>query len=475
MTKNYQKILRGINKKIEPSKTEREKLEKLSEKTLTISNKYAKKIKGKAIIAGSLTRDTWLTNKKEFDMFIIFPKNISEKKLETLGLKFGKSIIKELKGSYRIEYAQHPYIRGIVKDIQIDIVPCYEIKPGERIKSAVDRTPLHVAYLNRHIIKNLSDDVRLLKQFCTANSIYGADTKTEGFSGYVCELLIIKYGNFINLLKNVMKWQPGEIIDIENYYNKKDYSKLRRTFKGEVLIITDPTDKTRNAAAAISANSFFTLKKMANVFLKDPSDEVFFEEKIEPLTEDELITLQMKRRTELLIVKFKPPKVVADILWPQLRRLADRLESILKENEFEVLRKDIYTNEKDLALVLLEMQVSKLPTVDKRTGPSIFDLDDSQRFLNKYKKITTAGPFIEKNYWCVEVNRNFTTARDKLIDSLEEKEKILKAKGIPNHIAEEIAKHFEIILETDKIINLVKQDENFGIFLRRHFMKTSLV
>jgi len=475
MTKNYQKILREVYKKIEPTASERKKLEKLSRKTLAIANKFAKKIDGKAIVAGSLIRDTWLTKKKEFDIFIIFPRSIPEKKLENLGLKFGKNIIKQLGGTYKIEYAQHPYTRGIVNGIQIDIVPCYEIKAGERIKSAVDRTPLHVEYLNEHMTKNFSDDVRLLKQLCVANKIYGADAKTQGFSGYVCELLIIKYGEIFNVLKNVVKWKAGEIIDIENYYTKKDYPRLRKNFKEEVLIIIDPTDKRRNAAAAISANSFFMLKKMANVFLKDPSDEVFFEEKIESLTEDELIRLQMKRRTELLIVKFKPPKVVPDILWPQLRRFADRLENILKESEFEVLRKDIYTNEKDLATVLFEMQVSKLPTVDKRIGPSVFDLDDSERFLNKYKKISTAGPFIEKNYWCVEVNRNFTTARDKLLDSLEEREMVLKAKGIPNHIAEEIAKKFEIISGTDKIMDLVKKDENFGVFLRRHFMKTSLV
>jgi len=475
MPKNYQKILREVYKKIEPNKSEGEKLKELSKKTLSIANKFAKKVNGKAIIAGSLVRDTWLSDKKEFDIFIIFPRKISEKKIEKLGLKFGKNIIKGMGGSYRIEYAQHPYTRGVVNGIQIDIVPCYEIKPGERIKSAVDRTPLHVEYLNKNMTKNFSDDVRLLKKLCVANKIYGADAKNQGFSGYVCELLIIKYGEFLNVLKNVVKWKPGEIIDIENYYKKKEYNKLRKKFKREVLIIIDPTDKTRNAAAAISADSFFILKKMANVFLKDPSDEVFFEEEIESLTEDELIKLLIKRRTELLIVRFKPPKIVPDILWPQLRKFADRLEYVLKENEFEVLRKDIYTDERSLAVVLFEMQVSKLPTVDKRIGPIIFDLDDSERFLNKYKKISTAGPFIEKNYWCAEVNRSFTTAREKLIDTLEDREKILKSKGIPNHIAEEIAKSFELISETDKIMSLVKKDKNFGVFLRRHFMKTSLV
>jgi tRNA nucleotidyltransferase (CCA-adding enzyme) len=241
------------------------------------------------------------------------------------------------------------------------------------------------------------------------------------------------------------------------------------------LILIDPTDKNRNAAAAISANSFFTLKKIANIFLLDPSKELFFEEKLVPLTEEELIILQMKRRTELLIVKFKPPKVVPDILWPQMRRFSDRLEGILKQNEFEVLRKDIYTNEEDLAVVLLEMQISKLPSVDDRIGPKIFDIKDSERFLNKYKKVAIAGPYIKNNYWYVEIERKFTTAEKKLFDSLNEKEKVLRDKGVPKYIAKKIAKKFEIITETDMIMELIKKDENFGIFLRRHFNKTSLV
>jgi len=475
MSKNYKKVLKTVLKQIKPSSKERKKLNQLSKKTLNLTNKEAKKYNAKAIIAGSLTRNTWLPNKNEFDIFIIFPKTMSEKRLETLGLKIGKSVIKKLKGKCVIEYAQHPYVRGTVNDIQIDIVPCYKVESGEKIKSAVDRTPFHVKYLNKNLPKKLSDGVRLLKQLCKGNKIYGADTKTEGFSGYVCELLIIKYKGFVNVLKNAVKWKPGEFIDIEKYYDKKDFKKLKKMFKRQSLVLIDPTDKNRNAAAAISATSFYTLKKIAKIFLADPSNELFFEEKHEPLTEEELITLQMKRRTELLLVTFNPPKVVPDILWPQMRRFADRLEGILKEYEFQVLRKDIYTNQKDLAVVLLEMQISKLPEVDVRVGPLIFDLDDSERFLKKYKKVATAGPYIKNNYWHVEIKRKFVSAKDKLSDSLNEKAKILMDKGIPKYIASNVAKKFDIISETDKIMELIKKHENFGIFLRRHFTKGSLV
>jgi tRNA nucleotidyltransferase (CCA-adding enzyme) len=475
MPKNYQKILKEVLIKIKPNNQQRKKLENLSKKALSITNKEVKKVGAKAMIAGSLTRDTWLPDKNEFDIFIVFPKSISEDRLEKLGLKFGKRIIQNLSGEWVVEYAQHPYVRGKIDDTQIDVVPCYELKAGERIKSAVDRTPFHVRYLEKKLYKKMSDEVRLLKRLCYANKIYGADAKTEGFSGYICELLIIRYGNFLNLLKNVVKWNPAEIIDIEKHYNEKDYRTLRKQFKDQVLIIIDPIDKTRNAAAAISANSFFMLKKIANEFLENPSKDLFFEREFGPITESELILDQMKRRTELLLVVFEPPKTVPDILWPQLRRFAERLEGILKEYEFITLRKDVYTNEEDLAVVLLEMEVSKLPSVDKRIGPKVFDLDDSERFLKKYKNNCLVGPFIENNYWCAEVKRKFLVAREKLSDSLNQNLSVLKERGIPNYIAKQIVKRFEIIYESSRIVELIKKDNDFGVFLRKYFEKESLV
>jgi tRNA nucleotidyltransferase (CCA-adding enzyme) len=475
MPKNYQKILKEVLVKIKPNQSQRKKLEELSKKALSITNQEVKKVNAKAIIAGSLTRDTWLPDKNEFDIFIIFPKSISEDRLEKLGLKFGKRIIQNLDGEWIVEYAQHPYVRGNVDDTQIDIVPCYELKLGEKIKSAVDRTPFHVRYLEKHLQKKMSDEVRLLKRICYANKIYGADAKTEGFSGYICELLIIKYGSFLNLLKNVVKWNAAEIIDLEKHYSEKDYRTLRKQFKNQVLIIIDPIDKTRNAAAAISATSFFRLKKIANDFLKNPSKEFFFEREFVSITENELILNQMKRRTELLLVVFEPPKIVPDILWPQLRRFADRVEGILKEYEFITLRKDVYTNEEDLAVVLLEMEVSKLPSVDKRIGPMVFDIDDSERFLKKYKNNCLVGPFVENNFWCAEIKRKFLTAREKLSDSLSDNLTVLKEKGIPNYIAKQIVKKFEIIYESNRIVELIKKDDNFGVFLRRYFEKESLV
>ncbi len=471
---DYRKTLLKVSKKIKPSQREQNKLFSLAQKTLKLAETKAKRYNAKAILAGSITRHTWLPGKREFDVFVLFPPDLTEDKLEEYGLQLGKEIIKDLRGKFSIEYAQHPYASGSIGGIDIDIVPCYAVESAEKIKSAVDRTPFHVRYMEKNLSLSMSDDVRLLKQFLTANGMYGADAKTEGFSGYVCELLTIRYKRFENALKSISNWNPGEIIDLENSYKQEEHHNLKNKFKDNSLILIDPTDKNRNAASALSTENFIKMKKLSKEFLSKPNENFFLEKKMKSITSKEFSKARSQRGTELLIVKFTPPKVVPDILWPQLRRFAERLQSILEETkyEFKVLRRDVYSNQKDLAIVLLEMEVGKLPPIQKRTGPSVFDVMDSKRFLEKYKA-PLVGPFVENNNWTVEIKRKFTTAHEKLNDSLKKNIDVLKAKGIPNYIAEQLIKGFKISSHNDDLMRFAKKDVNFGVFLKNYFRKTS--
>ncbi len=468
----YGKVLRKVLRKIRPRQNETIKLKNLSEKILKIANQEVKKYNGYAIIAGSLPRDTWLVEKNEFDIFLVFPKNINNKKLESLGLQIGKKTITKANGKWRTDYAQHPYIVGSFGKVDVDVVPCCKIEVGEKIISAVDRTPLHVEYLNENLPKNLSDDVRLFKQLLKANYLYGADAKTEGFSGYLCELLVIIYGSLINLLKSIINWGPKEIFDIENYWNKNDYKNLKKRFKDDILIVIDPVDKERNVAAPVSAKTFYKLKKTAREFIENPSENCFTKKKTKPLTKKEFKKCLKKRGTDVLCLAFKTPQVVPDILWPQLRKTKKRIESILKENEFVVLRSECWSDERKTSVILVEMQVNKLPIIDKKIGPWVFDEKNAKNFIEKHRKSAMTGPFIEESMWMVEVNRRFLTAKEKLIDSLKKKKEILEAKGIPNFVAKEISKQFTI-LENKQIEKLMKSNE-FGIFLKNYFQKEKL-
>ena len=469
-----ERVLKRVLKRIVPTPAEKRRMERRAEKVLKIVNKEAAKHNAYAIIAGSLTRDTWLPDKTEFDVFILFPEDTPREKMEKDGLAIGKTAVKTLKGKHQIEYAEHPYVCGHMKSYHTDIVPCYEIKDTEQLKSSVDRTPFHVRYIEKNLPLELSDQVRLLKQFCTAQKIYGADAKTEGFSGYVCELLLIKYGSFLGVLEAAAGWHAGYIIDIQSFYNKEDYQTLRKRYVRQSLILIDPTDANRNAGAAISPQSFQMFRSAARKFLEKPSETTFFPGKKKPLRLSELKKLQKKRDTKLILIKFKPPKIVPDILWPQLRRFAQRIGAILKENEFVVMRKDVYTNEKDIAVVLLEMESCLLPAVRKHIGPNIFDDSGSKNFIKKYKDRAINGPFVQGQFWVVELDRKFRTAKDKITDSLNDSLKILKAKGIPSHIATSISKRYTLVTDPKRIIALAKKDKNFGIFLRDYFEKESL-
>jgi len=471
---NINLFLKKVLKQILPDRKSEKELKSLARKVLRVANKKAKKYKAKAMIVGSVTRDTWLPDKKEFDVFILFPKDLKLSELEKYGLQVAKETVKEMKGTFTLKYAQHPYLSAKINDVEIDIVPCYKIKDTSEVKSAVDRTPFHVAYLQKKLKKKQANEVRLLKKFLKNHNLYGADAKTQGFSGYLCELLIINYKTFLNLLKAATKWKAQEIIDLEKFYKKEEYALLKKIFKNQALIVLDPTDKTRNVAAALSSENFFKFKKVCEEFLKNPCEETFFG-KINYMTDFEFSRMKLKRGTEVLLIKFKPPKVSSDILWPQLRKFAERIESILEERkyEFKVYGKAVYTDEKDLALVLLELEVYSLPYIQKIIGPYVFDEKNSKAFLEAHKN-PLVGPYVEDDRWVVEVERRFKTAKEKILDSLSKPIDILKAKGIPNYIAEALAKGFEVIdgLEIEK---LLRERRDVGIFFYNYFNRKKLI
>src|SRR3989338_5938399 len=147
-------------------------------------------------------------------------------------------------------------------------------KINQNQKNITDASPLHSKWVSRH--KKLVNEMKLTKQFCQAQNIYGAESYIRGFSGYICEILTVYYGSFLNLIKNAAKWNSRVIVDAQGYYKGKDVFKLVNTSKLiSPLIVIDPVQKDRNAAAALSIEKFEAFKKASIEFLKKPSKEFF--------------------------------------------------------------------------------------------------------------------------------------------------------------------------------------------------------
>ena len=195
MEKEVQQLSERILEKITPKKEEYAKIEALSrelEQKITAACQQ-EGVPAIVRVEGSVAKDTWLSENPDIDIFMRLPTSIPRKNLGDIGLKIAKKAAGKAKQLER--FAEHPYLQIFVDGYRVDIVPCYDAKPGEW-QSATDRTPYHTDYIRGHFSKEMRGEVRLLKKFMQGVDVYGAEIKVGGFSGYLCELLIIKYGSF---------------------------------------------------------------------------------------------------------------------------------------------------------------------------------------------------------------------------------------------------------------------------------------
>lgn len=445
--------LNKVLKVIKPSEKEERDMKSFIENILDVSRKLSKSVK--PIICGSVEKETWLSKKYELDLFLMFKPDISKKDLEKRGLEMAKKIVKELKGKYIIAFAEHPYLRGWIGKFQVDIVPAYEIENPENIKSAVDRTPHHVKFVKKNL-RN-TDEVRLLKQFCIANKCYGADVKTLGFSGYLCELLIIKYGSFMECVKDASKWRACHVITFDNSSREEAIQKFKSP-----LTVVDPVDRNRNVGAAVSIEKFYTFVKACRDFVENPKEDFFFEKPVKPYSIAEISKRIMKRSTNLFLITFDKPKVIEDILYPQMKRCTKAIEKMLNQNDFKVLRCDFFCNKE--CTMIFEMETWKTSKIWKNIGPDVYS-KHAEEFLKHYKNEEV---FIEDDKWIVESEREFTEAMHFLKSLIREPEKNLLEKGIPSKIAPLIRRGK--IFEGDDAIKTMKRPE-LRVFMRKYFEK----
>jgi len=277
------RVLSEVVERITPSYKEKTGVRAMTDKVMETTRKLAfyETVKLPVVLAGSFVRDTWMSHKKEFDVFIQFPEKTPRHDLEVYGLGIGKKVVKALKGSFIIAYAEHPYVRAKAGGYAIDIVPAYKVRSAAKIKSAVDRTPFHNKWLEKHMAPSKAPQVRIMKQFIKTQGLYGSDTRVQGFSGYLCELLITRYKGFRALIKAASSWQPGRVfVDIQKHHKPSDRSKVR--FRGQPITVIDPVDPERNVAAALSHENFSKFVRACSRLVKKPSLTFFFKPEQKP-------------------------------------------------------------------------------------------------------------------------------------------------------------------------------------------------
>jgi tRNA nucleotidyltransferase (CCA-adding enzyme) len=386
-----------------------------------------------ARLLGSASRGTWLRYQKDLDVFIFFPEEYSKEEMERIVTSIASRVLKRVEK----RYAEHPYVRGEFRGYDVELVPCYAIKDTSYLKSAVDRTPFHNDYVKKRI-SGLENEVRLLKQFLKGIGCYGAEAKVEGFSGYLCELLVIKFGSFIRVLEAAKHFKRGEVLSLRGDVDEKA---VRRKFSSP-LIFLDPVDENRNVAAALSLQRFSEFIYAAKEYLANPRLEFFFPRERE-VSEQALRELLRQRGTALIALSFPTPHVVDDILYPQLRKAQRFFEAVLRNEDFGVVGSAFHVGEK--TLLFFELTSTEIPAVKLHLGPKV-NSPHEPRFLKKYVggENTLSRPFIRGDRWVVYLKRKHVRADELLKDFIDAGK--LRERGVPSHVARALEAGAEVLV-----------------------------
>lgn len=442
------KMLGKIIRKITPKNREKTQQQKIASAIMEKINKTNGSHK-KAELVGSMSRNTNLAGDNDIDIFVFYPQEMAREKFEKEGLALAKKIFKNRK--YEIAYSEHPYVRGEINGHEVEIVPTYMVENAADLKSAVDRSPFHNAYLKGKFDAQMQAQARLMKQFMKGVKCYGADLSANSFPGYVAELLILRYGGFVQALKAASDWQKEEVVDIESFHTQDE---AREKFRSHLIVI-DPVDKNRNVAAALSENQYARFIAASRAFLQKPSPRFFFPKNILPWPKKKLSAFLQK--TEIVAIQLAYPKgVIEDQAWGQLRRLARKISSMAEQNDFTVKRTGEWVEKNRHMVIALELESRVLQKSKVRVGPEIVFRKNSESFLSGHTK-PLSGPRIENGKWVVEVERKHTNIADflgMLLKKIRKEEK--------NDVKSALAK--TKILEEKSLAKLHAKNRNFAQF-----------
>ena len=418
-----------------------------------------------ARLDGSVAKDTWLRDYAEVDIFMRVPPRLTKVELRDVCLPIAR---KALRGHTIVErFAEHPYVEttlelGKSRTLRVNVVPCYKVEKGNWL-SATDRSPYHTEYIRKHLTEAQHDEVRLLKAFMRGIGAYGADIKTGGFSGMLCETLTVSRGGFQSVVQDFAEWRGG-FIDVENYYDRRA-DEVRRIFK-EPLVVIDPVDMGRNLAAAVRQDQLWNFVAACRHFIARPSPRLFSERKVKPLMPKDFRKLIRTRGSTMLCLAMGRINTVVDILWSQLYRTQRALVNLLKENDFNVIRSAAWSDENSLNVFLFGLESGRLPSSRLHEGPPVSRLKESGSFLSKHENdpSTVSGPWIEGGRWVVEKKRKILSAHTLL-------KAAISSGGVDVGVARLLAQSFKKnlqILENDQIVTLVSSNSEFAKAMRTY-------
>lgn len=423
MTNDVNKLISDILDDCEPSEAEKNRLNKIAFRikdqisTFVLNHEKYSFVK-EVVFGGSFAKGTWLKNETDIDIFMKFSTQMDLNDFENYGKEIGLQSLKDF--SPYLRYADHPYVEAYVEDVKINVVPCYDVIYG-RWRSAADRSPFHTTYINNSLDAHKKNQVRLLKKFFRSLNIYGAEISKNGFSGYVSEVLIVKFGSFLSTLDYFSSFtEDKKIISVDSVLFNDEKLKKFNSF----MILLDPVDNNRNLGTAISALSVGTFIQGSRKFLKNPANNFFDDIKKAVNIDPGLVGLLS---SNILIIEFNFSFRAPDIIWGQLQKSVNSLSKFIESSGYKIMKNSYFTDEKEHCVLAFLMESLTIPKYYKRIGPDIFRDNDIEKFIESNATSKLKWLASDNRMNCIS-SRDFTDIRDFLKFVFDNKHNLI---GIP--------------------------------------------
>jgi tRNA nucleotidyltransferase (CCA-adding enzyme) len=389
-------IEENVLSRITPSLQEKKQINRIIKELKDCTKKEIKKTKIPITLelVGSTAKDTYVRTSVDIDLFLVFPPETPREVLQEKGLTIGRAILDQQEECF----AEHPYVRGIFQGYKTELVPCYKIESASQKLSAVDRTPLHTRYIKKHLKESQKNEVRLFKQFLKGIGCYGAEAEIEGFSGYLCEIMILKYGTFQQLIEHVKNWNFGEKLALK----KGAYPDFTTP-----LTFIDPVDPERNVASALSKEKYDIFVNACKDYTQNPQLTFFFPNKPQPWSLEKIIKgIETK---EFIGIKLQKPEIISENLYPQIRKAVRAIRELCEQHEFTILDATYFVESKNIYIILHPKTKTLTKTVI-HTGPPVTLKKNADQFIQKWMNHprTIQKPYEKNKRLYIEIEREYT-------------------------------------------------------------------
>lgn len=370
-----------------------------------------KGVKAVCVKGGSIAKETFIKDDYDADLFVRFDY------LEYKSKRLSDILETVLDSNFKFErvHGSRDYFQ-IEDGIIFEIVPVLKIKDYKQAVNVTDMSPLHVDYIKKKLKAGQADDIRLAKQFCKAAKVYGAESYIKGFSGHILDLLIINYGSFEKLINAAINWKEKEIFDIEKHL-KKPLEELDDAKIHSPLIIVDPVQPDRNAAAALNKKQCDKFKFACKKFIDKPSKSSF---KIVALKKTDL---KISDDEELFFIEAKPLQGKKDVVGSKIMKAYEHLKRQIKRNQFEIMNTDWeFKKVGQLYFVLKKETLSEIQII---RGPPINTKEGCTNFKKKHKQT-----YVEDGRLFAKEKRKYRHAKDLVKEILKDKYVIERVNSI---------------------------------------------